>query len=392
MSYTDKNTSLVFSPDDKYIDTGVNYNISSSYVSQIVQGTYLTLRSFPIGNRNCYTLKPAMQNRRYLIRATFFYGNYDGKYATNDKFLFDLHMGVNFWRTVNISDASQAVEYEAIIVALADFVSVCLVNKGSGTPFISSLEMRPLKSSLYPTVTASSFFDLSLRRDFGGSKITRYPDDPYDRIWYPRCNMWTLVKTKLNVTTDGFYEVPNVVLQTAILPINSTNSTVPEAADPTLNISLYWPIDPSVRNPSYYANLHFAELQQLPPNGLREFNIFANGYLFADKVRPSYLLNEPYSSQSPFQNPNGSDDSHVITLTSTKNATVPPLINAIEVFNLLPVKTAMTNLSDVDAIMNIKAAYQVKKNWSGDPCAPVVYTWENLGCNYDSSSPRIVTL
>lgn len=172
-NYTDKNTSLIFTSDDQYINTGINYNISSSYVSQIVQATDLTLRSFPVGNRNCYTLKPAMQNRKYLVRAFFFYGNYDGKYQTNETFVFDLHIGVNFWRTVNISDAGQALEHEAIFVAQADFVSVCLVNKGFGTPFISSLEMRPLKSMLYPTVTASNFYDLNLRRDFGGSKITR---------------------------------------------------------------------------------------------------------------------------------------------------------------------------------------------------------------------------
>lgn len=172
-NYTDKNTSLLFTPDDPYIDTGISYNISSSYASLIVQATDLTLRSFPVGNRNCYTLKPAVQSRKYLVRAIFFYGNYDKKYQTNETFLFDLHIGVNFWRTVNISDAGKAFEHEAIFVAPADFVSVCLVNKGFGTPFISSLEMRPLKSTLYPLVTASNFCDVSLRRDFGGSKITR---------------------------------------------------------------------------------------------------------------------------------------------------------------------------------------------------------------------------
>lgn len=164
---------MVFAPDDQYIDTGINYNISSDFASQINQTTDLTVRSFPIGNRSCYTLKPAIKNSKYLIRAIFFYGNYDGKYQTNTEFLFDLHIGVNFWRTVNITNAGLAYEYEAITTALADFISVCLVNKGSGTPFISSLEMRPLKSILYPAVNEFNFFDLIGRRDLGGSKKTR---------------------------------------------------------------------------------------------------------------------------------------------------------------------------------------------------------------------------
>ena len=51
----------------------------------------------------------------------------------------------------------------------------------------------------------------------------------------------------------------------------------------------------------------------------------------------------------------------------------------------------------VDAIMNIKSKYGVKKNWQGDPCAPKAYIWDGLNCSYDDhdqshGSVRITSL
>jgi hypothetical protein len=42
-----------------------------------------------------------------------------------------------------------------ITVATSNFVSVCLINFGSGIPFISSLELRPLEDTMYPFVNSS---------------------------------------------------------------------------------------------------------------------------------------------------------------------------------------------------------------------------------------------
>lgn len=47
----------------------------------------------------------------------------------------------------------------------------------------------------------------------------------------------------------------------------------------------------------------------------------------------------------------------------------------------------------VDAIMEVKAAYQVKRNWMGDPCVPSNFTWDGLNCSFGGSeSPRIIYL
>ncbi|KAJ3704094.1 hypothetical protein LUZ61_007799 [Rhynchospora tenuis] len=48
---------------------------------------------------------------------------------------------------------------------------------------------------------------------------------------------------------------------------------------------------------------------------------------------------------------------------------------------------------DVNIINAIKAKYQIKRNWAGDPCAPKTYIWDGLTCNYVlSTSPRITAL
>ncbi|MCH80544.1 receptor-like protein kinase, partial [Trifolium medium] len=48
---------------------------------------------------------------------------------------------------------------------------------------------------------------------------------------------------------------------------------------------------------------------------------------------------------------------------------------------------------DVDAILNVKSMYEIKRNWQGDPCTPVSYLWNGLNCSYvGSNSPRIIYL
>ncbi|RRT77481.1 hypothetical protein B296_00028509 [Ensete ventricosum] len=43
--------------------------------------------------------------------------------------------------------------------------------------------------------------------------------------------------------------------------------------------------------------------------------------------------------------------------------------------------------------MAVKAAYQIKSNWIGDPCSPRIYSWAGLRCNSSvSMSQRITNL
>lgn len=93
------------------------------------------------------------------------YGNYD---SLNRPPIFDVYIGVNFLSTVNISSPEHWKMMEAIVVVPDDFVQICLVNTGSGTPFISGLELRPLiDSSVYPQATAERGLLVLSRINFG---------------------------------------------------------------------------------------------------------------------------------------------------------------------------------------------------------------------------------
>ncbi|KAJ3671063.1 hypothetical protein LUZ60_008489 [Juncus effusus] len=109
-----------------------------------------------------------------------------------------------------------------------------------------------------------------------------------------------------------------------------------------------------------------------------------------DHARPLYL--QALTTYTPDPLPEPSSDRYLITLNATSNSTAPPLLNAVEVFSLLQVKNAMTDLTDVDAILEIKLEYKVNKSWSGDPCAPVNYTWAGVGCSSGRDSPKIISL
>ncbi|KAK3033250.1 hypothetical protein RJ639_033130, partial [Escallonia herrerae] len=147
--YEDENTGIMYSPDAAFIDTGIILEISSEY-KDAQEHQLLTIRSFPTdeGLRNCYNLSSVqVKGSKYLIRASFMYGNYDGLDRPPE---FDLHLGVELWDTVRPDDPEDIVKLEIIHAPSSIYIYVCLVNTGSGTPFISTLEIRPFDSSLYP--------------------------------------------------------------------------------------------------------------------------------------------------------------------------------------------------------------------------------------------------
>lgn len=85
---------------------------------------------------------------KYLVRAAFGNGNYDTLNSRLPKF--DIYIGVNYWATVSIINSSTAYVFEVIAVSPANYLHVCLLNIGSGTPFISGLDLRSFQEYLYP--------------------------------------------------------------------------------------------------------------------------------------------------------------------------------------------------------------------------------------------------
>ena len=163
-NYTDDKTKIFYTSDAKFIETGTSKNISEDYISdEQLPRQYRNLRFFPDGNRSCYTLTPVIRSNRYLLRASFMYGNYDGLYQPPQ---FDAYVGVDRWEISLPSNSSSYMWNEIIMVASLDYISVCLVNTGKGTPFISALELRRLNNLAYQAANESQSLRLLYRNHF----------------------------------------------------------------------------------------------------------------------------------------------------------------------------------------------------------------------------------
>ncbi|CAA6672844.1 unnamed protein product [Spirodela intermedia] len=356
-NYTESTMNIIYSPDALYVNAGENRRVSPETNLTGLFEYYKTLRSFSNGTRNCYTLQPLVKGRKYLVRAEFQYGNFDGRDSPPT---FDVYLGIHFWWTVPPDEFSRL---EIIVVSPGESMQVCLVNKGLGTPYISVLELRPLLDSMYPLVNASQALVLrGDRTDHGSTGTTRYPEDPYDRIWFSPGEIedWLPMSTDKTVESGSReFMVPASVLSTAVTTPNISES---------LNFTVTGLLGEEI-----YVFMYFAELQQLGMNETREFNVYANSTLWFRQYRPDYL-------------------SGGAIYTTTRNSTLPPFINAFEAHILVQLSTLPTHQNDTDAVLKIKNFYKVK-NWEGDPCVPKDLAWAGLGCSYDGSlNPRIVSL
>lgn len=379
-SYKDNLTGIEYVSDAAYIDTGENHNISSDYLPNVDAVQNTNLRSFSDNTRNCYTLKPVLQGNKYMIRAGFMYGNYDGK---NRIPRFNIYIGANLWDTFKFQTASAVYGAEAMIVASADFISVCLVGIGDGAPFISSLALRFL-GGLYSVLNTSNFLFNPVRYDLGSitNHSIRYPYDHYDRMWTPdnrlpsKSSLLSLnTSSNISSSQDDGFQVPIRVMRSFVAPSDDSN----------INIPWYMTPDPTIQQ---HIVLHLAEIQLLRSNESRIFDIFLNEKLWYGAFSPRYLQTDHIFTTEPIN-----ERSNMIRISKAANSTLPPILNAIEVYQVKSFSELATDNGDVDAIADVKKTYHIEKNWISDPCSPRNYAWEGLGCSYNSSmSPRIVNL
>ncbi|XP_047310405.1 probable LRR receptor-like serine/threonine-protein kinase At1g05700 [Impatiens glandulifera] len=367
--YTDKDTGLRYNSDNDFIDTGVSRMIAPEYQSNTLYQQFLYVRSFPEGTRNCYTLNlPQANGKPFLIRGRFSYGNYDNKHALPT---FDLQIGVDVWDTVGIYNESIPIRKEIIHTPKSNFIQVCLINTKSGIPFISALEIRPLNDTIYKTDYSLNYY---LRWDLASSSLNpyRYKNDIYDRIWLSvDLDDSTNLATTLPIMPN-LYQLPNVVMSTANVPINPNDSLV----------FIWYPVNITDQ---FYIYLHFAELT---PNATRMLDIYVNGKLFYGSYSPKYL------QAQTLKGPIDVSSTYMLSLNQTKNSTLPPLLNAIELYTIKQVLHSQTNDKDVGGIMGIKSTYKVlKNNWQGDPCGPQPFSWDGVNCSFEGfNPPQIISL
>ncbi|KAH6765611.1 hypothetical protein C2S52_016594 [Perilla frutescens var. hirtella] len=348
-SYKDEN-GITWTGDDKYVKTGESRSVQSSNSSSHVADT---LRVFTNNrSKNCYNIDSVKQGR-VLIRATFHYGNYDGKSSPPT---FDLLFDGYVWGSVDTSGSLPAL-FEVIYVTKRESISVCLAQTETGQfPFISALEIRSLESSMYRAVGDSYPLFPRRRVAFGTNATIRFPDDPYDRLW----------------RRDAFANGTIQVSSDARLSSGLTNDNPPPAvlktaataATPNSTIDFFMGFPPF--NVSVYINWYFTEVTRLKPNQTRSFYISKDNSPFSTPIVPPYgnctelyVSNITVSSNTTF------------SLVPTENSTLPPLINAMEVFRIgdYPLNDG-TNKKDVQGLASLQEAFSLLQDWSGDPCLP----------------------
>ncbi|EXB74609.1 Putative leucine-rich repeat receptor-like protein kinase [Morus notabilis] len=377
-NYTDPVRGLNYTSDAAFIDTGKNEYILPEYQKNYAR-YYQSLRSFPEGDRNCYKVIGIIRGGKYMIRALFVYGNYDKQ---GEPPAFDLYLGTDMWDSVIFTSPLEPVIKEIIHVPRRNYVHVCLAKTGDGIPFISSLEFRPLFNTSYQAETGYSLLSIQ-RIDAGSTEAYRYGDDIHDRFWtFLQRDDWTNINTSSIVDVSGTsLEPPPVVMRTAAMP-KTINY---------LDISWQVPSDDPDNTSAYFVYMHFAEVKKLQANQSRAFEIFHNGEFFYGPLSPAYLRAETIYSPTALIG-----GAHSIKISKTPNSTLPPIINAWEVYVRKEFPQSETDQQDANAMTIIKSTYGMKRNWQGDPCLPKVYLWEGIECSYDDDKkpqvPRVISL
>ncbi|XVF68671.1 hypothetical protein PTKIN_Ptkin11bG0020100 [Pterospermum kingtungense] len=357
--------------DDLYIQHGESFVVQST---KSVDRAMTTLRVFTQRKKSCYSdSNDVFKGSKVLVRVSFFYGNYDGKSSPPS---FDLQFDGNHWTTVETS-SDEVVSYEAIYVPKLDTISVCVSQTSPNMfPFISAIEVRNLDSKMYGHLDSNRALMLTRRVAYGTKEIIRSTDDIYDRIWVPAINkgdftVLTSDESIIEVSLDD--GPPQAVFQNAFAT-NSTSMSI------TLGTNL-----PTTEVPMYM-NMYFSEVSVLDSTQKRSFELYIDGKPNSNPIIPvygaakeMYLANYTASSNTTF------------SLVASSDSTLPPLINALEVFTISDVLTDGTNSNDVEGLVSLQKEFTVLGDWGGDPCLPSPYSWDWINCT-SASTPRVTAL
>ncbi|GLT47907.1 hypothetical protein SLA2020_215610 [Shorea laevis] len=379
-NFTDE-LGLEWTSDDflKYGDT------ASTSVANETKKQYKTVRHFPADSRKyCYNLN-VVSRTRYLVRATFLYGNFDNN---NVYPKFDIFLGATHWSTIVISYANTIESRELMFLATSPTISVCLSNATTGQPFISTLELRQFNGSVYYTSFEDNFYlGVSARINFGADSEdpVRYPDDPFDRIWESDSLKENYlvdvapgtkkISTNMPIdVTSGKELPPQKVMQTAVVGTNGSLTY-------RLNLDGF---------PGYgWAFGYFAEIEDLAANESRKFRLVVQGN--PDLSRPVANIQENAQGKYRVYEPGYPNISlpfiFSFKFSETSDSTRGPLLNALEIN-----KYVEKNDGSIDGAVIGKVTSLYSADWAqegGDPCLPLPWSW--VQCNSDKQ-PRIVSI
>lgn len=383
-NYTDKGTGLAWISDALITaQLGKPVKVGKTDGKSI---QYQTRRDFPPDTKKyCYSLTTE-ERRRYIVRATFLYGTSltEGTYPK-----FQLYLDATKWSIVTVMEAARVYVKEMIIRAPSKSIDVCLCCATTGSPFISTLEMRPLNLSMYATDYEDGFFlKLAQRVNFGApsQESIRYPDDPYDRIWVSDLERRANFLVGMAPGTERISTAKSIDINTREYPPVKVMQTAVVGSRGSLSYRLNLEDFPA--NARAYAYL--AEIEDLEANETRKFKMeqphildYSNAVVnIAENANGSYTLYEPSYMNVTLE--------FVLSFSfvKTPDSTRGPLLNAIEISRYVQI-VAKTNEQDVS---NLNALRLDSGEWlevGGDPCVPTNWDW--VTCS-SSTPPRITKI
>ncbi|KAL5163900.1 putative LRR receptor-like serine/threonine-protein kinase [Glycine soja] len=383
-NYTDKSTGLAWISDYGIMKHGKPVEVQNPSGNKV---QYQRRREFPIDSRKyCYTLGTE-ERRRHLVRATFQYGSLDD----GDTYpQFQLYLDATKWATVSIYDASRIYVKEMIFRAPSNSIDVCMCCATTGSPFISTLELRPLNLSMYATDFEGSFFlKVAARINFGAPSedVVRYPDDPYDRIWESDLIKRQNYLVGVAPGTERINTTKKIEIETREYPPVKVMQTAVVGTKGILSYRLNLEDFPG--NARAYA--YFAEIEDLPKNETRKFKLeqpyiadYSNAVVnIAENANGSYTLYEPSYMNVSLE--------FVLSFSfvKTRDSTQGPLLNAMEISKYVSIasKTDRQDSNFVNAFRFLSAESVLKNE--GDPCVPTPWEWVNCST---TTPPRITKI
>ncbi|KAF5759221.1 putative transferase [Helianthus annuus] len=367
---------IKYTKDDSYTVTGTLKTLNRTDILSVLT----TLRYFPYGKngKHCYTF-PVTNGAKFLIRTTYFYGGFDGG---TEPPIFDQIIDGTTWSTVNTTEDYRnglSSYYEIIVTANDKTVSVCFAcnehTKSGSNPFINSLEVLDLDSSLYNSTDFGKYGLVTVARSifaFDGD-IVRFPDDPFNRYWQPFVDGNPAVEAHANVTSSEFWNRPPA----KVFLSGATTSR-------GKNLTLQWPPF-SLPTNRYYVALYFQDSRSTSPYSWRVFTVLINSETFYQDLNVTTKGVTVYGTEWPL-----SGDTQ-ITLTPRSDMPVGPTINAGEIYQILPL--AGTTLGrDVMALQMLRQSIRnPPDDWNGDPCLPKEHPWLGIGCS-EGKEIRVTSL
>ncbi|CAM6066110.1 unnamed protein product [Sphagnum tenellum] len=391
-SYVGSITNISWVPDaPEYITTGVNGYVPSAPSIYPNFSEFTTVRYFPDTRaKNCYSF-PVMPNSTYLIRGTFFYGNYD-----NGTTLPSFQMAIDGTIVANVTfdNATIFVYYEFMVASVSNVTFLCLLRDSSNSvPFISAISFSFLPayffdSSVYGLLYGPQriYFETKYRLNFGGDGLVRYPDDEFDRYWFP-------IQGSNSTFIQSTSPLQSLVANQIVGPNNMLWGAPPETVMDTAltssgNITITFPDDD---NYEYILSFYYAELNSTANASSRIFYVEVRGLgvtllnPYSDSSNAVFTANTYVYWDAPY-NP-GTDI--VLYPDQTVSSPLGPIANALETWDMNTNPMApMTNNQDAIAIEEIKSSMSLT-DWTGDPCVPVPHPW--VTCSTDSNFVPSIT-